>query len=209
MRRHERVPGARVHRDRHVLAHALQLRLERACAVGAEEVVVLGHVAAHRRVELRPVGLHVARREAVERDDGAHRVGRGSTAMSHASIPPMQKPTTPMPSPVVPASASRKSIAPLMSRAARSGGIAVISCRGLVHLGVLRELAVVQVGAERDEAGGGRAGRPSSLMPDSRPHHSCTTSTPGPRPARRAGEVAPRRRSVARELHHLGHGGRH
>ena len=49
VRAHERVAGAGVDGERDVLAHALQLGLERLRRLRREEVVVLGHVPADRR----------------------------------------------------------------------------------------------------------------------------------------------------------------
>ena len=75
VRRHERVSGAGVHRERRVDAERLQRGLEFARRVRSEEVVVFGHVAADHGGDLRVVGLVVALREAVERHDRLDLVG--------------------------------------------------------------------------------------------------------------------------------------
>ena len=77
------VPGCTVSVD--VLAHRLQLGLERLGGLRPEEVVVLGHVPADLCRQRRPVGLHVALREAVERHGRDHLVGsrRGDEERQH------------------------------------------------------------------------------------------------------------------------------
>ena len=76
MGRHERVAGALVDGDLDVLAEPLEVGLERLGLLGREEVVVLGHVAAHDGLDLRQVGGRVVDAgEAVERDTGLDPVG--------------------------------------------------------------------------------------------------------------------------------------
>ena len=87
VRRHERVPGALVHRDGGVLAERGQLLLEMHRGRRREEVVVFGHVTLDRRLDLGVVGLAVAGREAVERHRRLHLVGsqRGEDEREHAA----------------------------------------------------------------------------------------------------------------------------
>src|SRR3954453_3800327 len=63
----ERMPGAGVDDELHVLAHGLELLLQVLHRAWWEEVVVFGVVARPRRGEPAPVRRHVAERRAVER----------------------------------------------------------------------------------------------------------------------------------------------
>src|SRR5438477_6351244 len=67
VRPHERVAGARVHSEADVFAQCAQLLLERGRRIGAEEVVVLGHVSPDLRGKLGPIRFGRALRESVER----------------------------------------------------------------------------------------------------------------------------------------------
>ena len=74
--------------------------------------------------------------------------------MMNDSIPPMQKPTTPIPLPVDAVEARE-----VVDRAAHvaPGAVrrqALHQLAGFVHLVMTGELAVIEVGRERDEAGG-------------------------------------------------------
>src|SRR3954451_5227624 len=62
----ERVTGAGIDDELHVLTHALQLRLELLHRAWAEEVIVLREVTLHRGGQAVPVRRHVAERCAVE-----------------------------------------------------------------------------------------------------------------------------------------------
>src|SRR3954453_9504962 len=70
VRSHEGVARAGMDCEAHVLAHALELGLERIGGRRPEEVVVLGHVTAHDRCQSRPVRFTVTLREPIERDNG-------------------------------------------------------------------------------------------------------------------------------------------
>ena len=122
--------------------------------VGAEEVVVLGHVAADHGGDLRVVGLAVALREPVERHDRLDLVGpqRGEDEAEHAAH-------------AEPDDTDRVAGRRLVVGEEVDGTAHVATgtigrhrlhqLAGLVHLGVLGEVAVVQVGAQRDEPLGG------------------------------------------------------
>src|SRR3954447_13885593 len=83
----ERMPGAGVDDELHVLAHVLELLLQVLHWTGWEEVVVLGVVALHRGSEPTPVRCHVAERRAVEgrRDGDLVALQRGDQQGQHAA----------------------------------------------------------------------------------------------------------------------------
>ena len=202
---HERVAGALVDRDGHVLAEAEQVGLEGGGLVGREEVVVLGHVALDGRLDLRQVGrAALDRREAVERHRGLDPVGalRSEHEREH---PAHAEPDDP-------------------DAVAGGGGVvgqevdrtahvarrtvdrqALHQLARLVHLVVSRQLAVVQVGCEGHETGrsepvGHLLGAGVEAPPLLDDDHA--------RPRARLGQdqVAPCVVAVARELNHLSHG---
>ena len=118
------------------------------------------------------------------------------------SMPPMQKPTTPIDV------AGRRIVAGEEVDGAAHVATGPIGrhrlhqLAGLVHLGVLGELAVIEVGASATNPSA--ASRSAiSLMPESSPHHSCTTITPGPEPPSGSGQVPGRAGAVARKVDDL------
>ena len=125
-------------------------------------------------------------------------------ASRNDSIPPMQKPTTPRPSPVTASWPAR-----VVDRGTHVASGAIgrelgHQLRGLVHLVVTGELAVIEVGSERDEAGApepfGHLLDPGVEAPPLLDHdHS------GPGAARRPDQVAGRGVTVAREFDAFSH----
>src|SRR5262249_34906581 len=93
----------------------------------------------------------------------------------------MQKPITPSLSPVTAGWAARKSTAPLMSRAARSAGISVIS-RAALSISVCCASSPWYKSGVSATNPASPSRSATSLMLGSSPHHSCTTTTPGPEP---------------------------
>ena len=200
---HEGVAGAFVHREGHVLAHALQLGLERLGRVRAEEVVLLGHVALHPGFELRPVRLHVALGEPVEGDDGAdlvRAVGGDDEGQHPAHAEPDHADAV---------TGHRVEARQVVDGAAHVpprpvGRHGLHELRGLVHLVVPGQLAVVEVGGQRHEPRLAEAVRHLLDPPVEAPpllHHEDT----GARTARGPHEVARRRPTVALEVDHLTH----
>ena len=151
-------------------------------ASAREEVVVAGEVAADRRGEARPVGRVVAERRAVERR-GPRRSCRPAAPRrpARACRPCRSRRRRPC-RPCTASCARRKSTAPPMSRAARSIGSVDHEVAGLVHLGVLGDVAVVQVGREGDEALAGERGRTPAGSGGRDPTTPGSPSRPGPEP---------------------------
>ena len=128
-------------------------------ASAREEAVVLGEVAEHRRGEAGPVRAP------------SHRAARRSTATAAPMRSPCCAATTSVSMPAHAEADDADRVARddglreqvVHRRAHVAGGPVrrqrVHQLRGLVHLGVLRDLAVVQVRRERDEALGRRADR--------------------------------------------------
>ena len=121
--------------------------------IGTEEVVLLRHVPAHARVEARPVGLHLALRVPVEREDGLDLVG------PVAREQPGEHPAHAEADHAEAVAADRLVVRKEVDRAAHVARGAVgrqlgHQPGGLVHLGVLGQLAVVEVRYQRDEARG-------------------------------------------------------